>query len=88
MPLSLPAPYATANERALAQWRQEEFTGLVTAVVTLSQTPDLASGLLLVWKNGTLLRPSLNVLAGSILTLPSALIAGDWVVVFYKARGT
>lgn len=88
MAVSLPAPPETSNVRALAQWKQEEFTGITTAVVPLSQMPDAASGILLVWKNGTLLRPSLNVLDGSTLTLPGALIAGDWVVVFYKARGT
>lgn len=86
MPLSLPAPYETKNIQALAQWRQEEFTGLATATISLSQTPDAASGILLAFKNGTLLRPSLNTLSGSTLTLPGALIVGDWLVVYYKAR--
>lgn len=87
MALTLNSPPESANVQALSQWRQEEFTGLTTAVVTLAQQPDVKSGMMLVFKNGTLLRPSLNVLSGTTLTLPSALIAGDWVVVSYKARG-
>lgn len=86
MALSLPIPPRDANERALAQWRQEEFTGLTSATVALSQTVDVASGIILAFKNGTLLRPSLNAVSGSTLTLPAALVAGDWLVVIYKAR--
>jgi hypothetical protein len=39
-----------------------------------------------VWKNGTMVRPSLVSVAGNVVTLPGALIAGDWVVVIFKAR--
>lgn len=86
MALTLPQPPESRNIDVLRQWKQEEFTGITTAVVPLSQVPDAASGILLVWKNGTLLRPSLNTISGATLTLPSALIAGDWVVVLYKGR--
>ena len=87
MPLSLAGPPESPNIRALAQWRQEQFTGLTTTDIPLSQVPDQASGILLCWKNGTLLDPTTVTLSGSTLTLSSALIAGDVVVVFYKARG-
>lgn len=86
--LSLPVAPETQNIRALAAWRQEEVTGLVTATITLQQQIDAASGICLVWKNGTLVQPSTITIAGNTLTLGSALIAGDWVVIFYKARGT
>ena len=86
MSISLAGPPETRNTSILAQWQQEEFTGITTAVVPLSYAPDTDSGLVLVFKNGTLLRPSLNTISGSTLTLPSALIAGDWLVCFYKAR--
>lgn len=86
MAVSLASPPASRNESILAQWQQEEFTGITTTVVPLSYPPDVDSGLVLVFKNGTLLRPSLNTISGSTLTLPSALIAGDWVVVHYKSR--
>ena len=86
MSISLASPPESRNISILAQWQQEEYTGITTAVVPLSYPVDADSGLLLVWKNGTLLRPSLNMISGSTVTLPSALIAGDWVVCFYKAR--
>jgi hypothetical protein len=38
------------------------------------------------WKNGTMVRPSLVTVLGNVVTLPGALIAGDWVVVVYKSR--
>lgn len=86
MPLSLPAPPETPNVRALAAWKTEEFTGLTVATLTLAANVDAASGMLFVFKNGTLLRPSLVTVSGSVVTLPSALIAGDWVAVLYKSR--
>lgn len=88
MPISLPLPPESKNIQTLAAWRVEEFTGLVTADVTLSQPVDAASGLCLVWKNTALELPSTITIAGSTLTLSAPLIAGDSVVVFYKCRGT
>ena len=85
MPLSLTRP-PEGNDRALAAWRQERLTGLTTATVTLQQNVDAASGLLLVFKNGTLLDPTTVTLSQNVLTLSSALIAGDIIVVVYKAR--
>lgn len=85
MAVSLPQP-PTPNDRALAAWRQERLTGLTTATVTLQQNVDAASGLLLVFKNGTLLDPTTVTLSQNVLTLSSALIAGDIIVVVYKAR--
>ena len=87
MALTLNGPPESPNIRALAQWRQERLTGLVGVTVTLQQNVDAASGILLVWKNGALLDPSTIALAGNVLTLGSALIAGDIIVVLYKARG-
>ena len=84
--LSLPTPPASPNEVALASWKVEEFTGLTVATITLAANADAASGMVLVWKNGTLLRPSLNTISANVITLPSALIAGDWVVVVYHSR--
>jgi hypothetical protein len=85
MPLSLTRP-PEGNDRALAAWRQERFTGLTTATVTLSQNVDAASGILMVFKNTALLDPSTIALSGKTLTLSGALIAGDIVVVLYHAR--
>ena len=86
MPLSLQHP-PEGNDRALAAWRQERVTGLTTATVTLKQNVDAASGICLVFKNGTLLDPTTVTPSGNVLTLGSALIAGDIIVVLYKARG-
>lgn len=88
MALSLTSPPESRNIAILAQWQQEEFTGLTTTTVPLSSAPDTTSGMCLVFKNGTLVRPSLITISGSTLTLPSALVAGDWIVIFYKARLT
>lgn len=87
MALSLPSPPESPNVRALAQWRQDRQTGLTTDAVVLPQTPDGASGIVLVFKNGTLLDPTTVTLSGSTLTLSSALVAGDVVVTLYKCRG-
>lgn len=86
MPIQLPEPPESPNVRALAGWSREEFTGLTTAVVTLAKTAN--AGTELVVKNGSIVRPSTYTLAGTTLTLGSALIAGDWVVVWYHARPT
>jgi hypothetical protein len=85
MPLSLTRP-PEGNDRALAAWRQERLTGLTTATVTLSQNVDVASGICLVFKNGTLLDPTTVTPSGKTLTLSGALVAGDIVVVLYHAR--
>lgn len=86
--LSLPSPPETPNVRVLAAWKSEEFTGLTTDTLTLSVNADAASGMLFVWLNGTLVRPSLVTVTGADVTLPAPLIVGDWVAVLYKARGS
>jgi hypothetical protein len=86
MPLTLNSTPESPNIRALAQWRQERLTGLVGVTVTLQQKVDVASGILLCWKNGTLLDPTTVTPSGQTLTLGVALIAGDVFVTLYKAR--
>jgi hypothetical protein len=77
----------TANERALAAEYRERFTGLVVATITLTKTPlrtvdDV--GLELLFKNGTLLDPSVAYsISGKTITLAVAAIAGDVFVVRY-----
>lgn len=82
--IALPTSPETPNVRALAGFTREEFTGLVTAVVTL--THEAQAGVEMVYKNGTLVRPTTYTLSGKLITLSGALIAGDWVVVTYWAR--
>lgn len=84
--LSLASPPETPNVRTLAAWTQEEQTGIVGVTITLSQVPDGASGVIMIWKNGTLVRPSLQSVVGKTVTLAVALAAPDWVVIFYKNR--
>lgn len=84
MTLLLPTEPETPNIRALAALTREEFTGLVTAVVTL--THELRAGTEVVVKNGSVVRPTTYTLSGKTITLGGALIAGDWVVVLYHAR--
>lgn len=87
MALSLPIPPRDANERALAAWKQERFTGLTGTSVSLSSSVDANSGILMVFKNGSLVDPSTVAVSGATLTLGGALIGTDVLVVFYKARG-
>lgn len=87
MALALPAPPETANITALAAWKQDRLTGLTTTAVPLTAQVDVKGGICLVWKNGTLLDPNAVTIDGATLTLASALIAGDIVVVFYHSRG-
>lgn len=84
--IRLPERPESANVQALASLTREEFTGLTTAVVTLSKAAN--AGTEIVVKNGSIVRPSTYTLAGTTLTLGSALIAGDWVAVWYHARAT
>lgn len=82
--IALPTQPESPNIRALAALTREEFTGLTTAVVTLSH--ECRAGTELVFKNGTLVRPTTYTLSGKTITLGGALIAGDWTVVLYHAR--
>lgn len=86
---SLPSQPETPNVRVLAQEYREEFTGLTTAVVTLANAPletVNGVGLELVFKNGALVAPSTYTIDANVITLGSALIAGDVVVVRYPFR--
>ena len=92
--LQMPSVPADANERALAQVYRERFTGLTGTVVTLLNTPARTAddvGLERVYKNGTLLDPAGGAggysIAGKVITLGTALIAGDVVIVHYWYRG-
>lgn len=89
---TLPSP-PTANERALAQWYRERFTGLTTTAITLAQTPVRTAddvGLELVVKNGAVLDPSGGAsgysISGPSITLGTAAIAGDVFLIFYQYR--
>lgn len=82
--LTLPERPGSSSLRALAAFAREEFTGLTTAAVTVSHA--IVQGVELVFKNGTLVRPSTYTISGTTITLGSALLAGDWVVVHYYFR--
>ena len=82
--IQLPQQPETANVRALAAWVREELTGLTTAVVTLAHEPQTETETVV--KNGAVVRPSTYTVSGKTITLGSALVAGDWVVVTYWAR--
>ena len=87
MALSLVAPPETANITALAAWKQERFTGMTTTTIALSAQVDQKGGITLVWKNGTLLDPNTITISDSTVTVSSAFVAGDVVVVLYHYRG-
>lgn len=82
--IALPTPPASANERALASWTWERFTGLTTAAVTVGN--PVVQHTALVWKNGALLDPTTVTTQARTVTLPSALVSGDVVVVTYFYR--
>lgn len=79
--LQLPEIPKSANERALASFIRERFTGLTTTTVTLSNTP--LSGFESVFKNGVLLDPNTYTISGQVITLGSALTGTDVVQVKY-----
>jgi len=84
---ALPTQPETQNVRVLAQESLEEFTGIATATVTLTNrvlTTVNGIALALVFKNGTLVQPSTYTIAGNVITLGSALTGTDWVVVRYS----
>lgn len=86
---SLPSQPETPNVRVLGQELIEEFTGLTTADVTLAEQPLETLGgaaLLLVFKNGTLVRPSTYTVSGKTVTLDADLIEADWLVARYSYR--
>lgn len=85
----LPLPSVpTPNERALAGWTRERFTGLTVATITLSQPASV--GVEMVWKNGSALDPNGGAsgysISGKTITLGTAAIAGDVFVCLYLAR--
>lgn len=90
--LTVPTP-PTPMERALGQVYREEFTGLTTVAVTLTnavaQTLD-GKSLLLLFKNGALLSEGAGAakytVTGSAVTLGTAAIAGDIFVALYWYR--
>lgn len=83
--LTLPTTPASANERAVSAFTVERQTGATTASLTLGGTA--VDGLALVWKNGTLLDPSVAaIVSGTTVTLSVAAIAGDVFVIQYYAR--
>ena len=83
----------TPLERTLAQVYREEFTGLTTVALTLTnpvaQTLD-GKSLLLLFKNGTLLSEgagaSQYTVTGTAVTLGTAAIAGDNFIAYYHYR--
>lgn len=79
-----PAP----NERVLAGFRRERFTGLTTTALPLSQAPQTDT--LMIWKNGTALDPnggaSGYAVSGAAVTLGTAAIAGDVFLCTYWPR--
>lgn len=92
--LQLPTTPDNNNERALAQVYRERFTGLTGTALTLLNTPARTAddtGLERVFKNGALLDPAGGAggysITGKAITLGTALIAGDVVVVHYWYRG-
>lgn len=87
--IQTPQQPETPNIRFLAQRERERFTGLTTAVVTLTNTPAQTirgTGLDAVFKNGALVDPTTYTVVGNVITLGGALIVGDVVVVFYAYR--
>ena len=90
--ITLPLP-PSQTERALAQVYREEFTGLTTVTLTLTnpvaQTLD-GKSLLLLFKNGTLLSEgagaSQYTVTGTAVTLGTAAIAGDVFIASYHYR--
>jgi hypothetical protein len=83
----LPQAAESANIRALANRKYERFTGLTGTVITLHNPVVL--GTEQVFKNGALLDPVNNAtyfLQGNTLTLGSALISTDVLVVHYHFR--
>lgn len=91
----LPNPPATPNERALASFTRERITGVVGAVLTLSQSAIASgsfsgtpgAGLELVTKNGLVLYPGVGAndyaIDGKTITLNTPAIAGDVFFVWY-----
>lgn len=81
---TLPELPGSSSIRALASFAREEYTGLTTTALPVQH--PVVQGLELVFKNGTLVRPSTYTISKNTITLGGALIAGDWVVVYYYFR--
>ena len=82
--LALPNAPESANVRALASWTTERFTGLTSNTVTLSN--PAVKGAVMTFKNGLLVDPTTVTVQAKTLTLGSALVSGDLVVVTYFYR--
>lgn len=78
---TLPLPQATVdpNSRMLAGFGRARLSGITGATVTFPAAPVPET--LLVYRNGLLLDPSTVSVLGSALTLPSALVSADVLVV-------
>ena len=82
--IPLPRPPESANVLALACRGRDTFTGLTSTTVTLS---DPATGAPeMVFKNGLLLTPSQYSISGTTVTLSTALVSSDEVIVHYQFR--
>jgi hypothetical protein len=88
--IALPEQPRSENERQLAMQTRDRFTGLTTATITLTNTPVKTTGgigLERVFKNGVLLDPSVAyTIAGNVITLAVAAIAGDVFIIDYLYR--
>ena len=81
--LPLPNQPETPNVRRLAQYRQEEQTGVTG--FTLAVDEQIVEGWEAIYKNGLRLRRGVDyTLAGGTVTLAVAAIAGDvWQLDYY-----
>ncbi len=87
--IQLPNQPETPNVRYLAQRARERFTDLTTDTITLAHIPARTvrdEGLEGVFLNRALVDPDTYTIDGDTITLGSALIATDVVVVFYSYR--
>lgn len=85
----IPLPTAESNRNllALARLEREDFTGIASAQLSLSQNP--VEVYTFVYKNGLLLHNIAGAdytIAGLVITFAVALIAGDKVTVVYYGR--
>jgi hypothetical protein len=87
MSLPLVGPPESPNIRALSQWARERFTGSTSTTISLAN--KAVDGTEFVYKNGTLLDPppgTAYTVSGSTLTLGSARLTGDVLVISYYFR--
>lgn len=77
----------TTSDAMTTTFARERRTGSTSTTWTLADAPD--TGLELVWKNGTLLDPSVDyAIAGDTITLGAAPVGADVLIAWYPVTAT